>query len=556
VLELRPIRLIRNLGRLAEIITVLVKHGFGEVVDQLHLRRYVPFLKRRKLKKSGEPRPGLSTARRIRLTLEELGPTFIKFGQVMSTRPDLIPRDVIEELAHLQEQVPPFPSEQAARAVEEELHRPVDELFAEFDRQPLAAGSLGQVHRARHHDGTPLAVKIRRPNVSREVERDLSLMQDLAALAVRRLPGVEVFDPVGLVNQFARTIRREMNFRREGRTIQEFARLFKTDATLYVPRVYDDLMTEAVLTMEFIDGCRADDAAALRSLPITPRQLAANGAHIYMRMAFEFGLFHGDPHPGNIRVAGDGAIALIDYGMVGTLGEEKREQLVDLFCAIAKHDVDRAVDLVQEMGHPSRAIDDMLLRADVQDFVETYYGVPLEQLKVGNLLNDFITILVNHGLRCPADFMLLIRAIVTLEGVGRSIDPHFNLAGELAPFVEKLVKQRYDPRRMLERTLSDARRVLSAVHDIPLSMGSVLEKLGNNDLRIQLEHQKLDEFVNEFDRSSNRVVVGLITASLIVASALVIRSGLTSPWIALPIFLLSGFLGVWLIFGIMRSGRL
>jgi ubiquinone biosynthesis protein len=242
--------------------------------------------------------------------------------------------------------------------------------------------------------------------------------------------------------------------------------------------------------------------------------------------------------------------------MIGTLGAEKREQLVDLFLSVAKHDVDRAVALVMEMGHPSRPIDEVLLRADVQDFVESYYGVPLEQMNVGNMLNDFVEILANHALRCPADLMLLIRAVVTLEGVGRSLDPHFNLAGELAPFVEKIVRERYDPRRVIERTVRDAKRVFQAVHDLPQQMGATLQKLATDDLKVQLEHRKLDNVVNEFDRSSNRIVMGLITSALLVASALIIRSDVGGYWLPGMVFFSSVVLGFWVIWGILRSGRL
>jgi ubiquinone biosynthesis protein len=291
-------------------------------------------------------------------------------------------------------------------------------------------------------------------------------------------------------------------------------------------------------------------------VPATKPQLAVIGTHIFMRMAFEFGFFHGDPHPGNIRVLHDGSIALIDYGMVGMLTDEKREQLVDLFVSVANKDVNRALRLVKRMGQPSRPVDDMLLTADVQDFIETYYGVSLERLNVGNMLDDFVDIMVEHGLRCPADFMLLIRAVVTLEGVGRSLDPRFNLAGEIAPFVERMVRQRYEPKRMIDRTMEDARSLLGAMHDIPVQFKRTLQKLAADDLRIHLEHQKLDNVVQEFDRSSNRIVVGLITSSLIVASALVIRSGVGGIAIPVLTFLASCLFGAWVVWGIMRSGRL
>jgi ubiquinone biosynthesis protein len=555
--EPSPLRLIRNLGRTFEIVTVLANYGFGDLLERLHLRRYVNWGRRLILRKKKDEIPeGLTTAQRIRMALQDLGPTFIKFGQVLSTRPDLIPQELIDELANLQEHVPPFDSAAAAHCVERELHGSIDSLFARFESEPLAAGSLAQVHRAMHPDGTPLAVKIRRPNAVRFVERDLALMADLAMLVERHIPEYAVFDPVGLVNHFSRTIRRELNFRREGRTVDEFRRLFSDDATLYVPRIYDDLTTEAVLTMEFIEGCRADDFDELAKYPITKPQLAVNGAHIFLKQAFEFGVFHGDPHPGNIRVRKDGSIALLDFGMIGQIDQTKREQLTDLLLSVERQNVDRMVMLAQEIGTATQPIDEVLLRADIRDFAETYYGLPLEKLKVGSMLMDLVSILANHGLRLPSDLLLLIRAFVTLEGLGRSLDPSFNMAVEVAPFAERLVKERYSARRMFERATADAREMMQTVHDLPLQAREILRKVAEDDLQVNFEHRGLDRLITEFDRSSNRVVVGVITGSLILASAIVIRTGVTSPWITVPPFLLSGFLGLWLIYGILRSGRL
>jgi ubiquinone biosynthesis protein len=555
--EPSPLRLIRNLGRTFEIVTVLANYGFGDLLERLHLRRYVNWGRRLILRKKKDEIPqGLTTSQRIRMALQDLGPTFIKFGQVLSTRPDLIPQELIDELANLQEHVPPFDSAVAAQCVVRELHGPIDSLFARFDSEPLAAGSLAQVHRALHPDGTPLAVKIRRPNAIRFVERDLALMADLAMLVERHIPEYSVFDPVGLVNHFSRTIRRELNFRREGRTVDEFRRLFSDDATLYVPRVYDDLTTEAVLTMEFIEGCRADDFDQLAKYPITKPQLAVNGAQIFLKQAFEFGVFHGDPHPGNLRVRKDGSIALLDFGMIGQLDQTKREQLTELLLAVERQNVDRMVALAREIGAATQPVDEVLLRADIRDFAETYYGLPLEKLKVGSMLMDLVSILANHGLRLPSDLLLLIRAFVTLEGLGRSLDPSFNMAVEVAPFVERLVKERYSARRMFERATADAKELMQTVHDLPLQAREILRKVADDELQVNFEHRGLDRLITEFDRSSNRVVVGVITGSLILASAIVIRTGVTSPWITVPPFLLSGFLGLWLIYGILRSGRL
>ncbi len=401
-----------------------------------------------------------------------------------------------------------------------------------------------------------LAVKIRRPDVVRQVERDLTLMTELATLIERQIPELAIFDPVGLVNHFSRTIHRELNFSREGRTIDEFRRLFRNDATLYVPQVFNDLTSDAVLTMEFIDGCKIDDAEGLKAAGSSPADLAANGSRIFMKMAFELGVFHGDPHPGNIRIMPDGAIALIDYGMIGVLDDEIRELLVDLFTSVARQNVKTATNLIRQFGQPFRPIDEPLLRADVRDFVETYYGVSLERLHVGNMLSDFVSILSNHGIRCPGDLMLLIRAMVTLEGVGRSLDPEFNMVEHLAPFIEKVVRDRYDPRRIVNSFMAESRTFLSLTHDLPLNVGKTIEKLSKDDLSLKLEHSGLEHLITELDRSSNRVVIGVVMSSLIVSSALILRTTPTMIGLSVGIFVLWSLLGLWLIYGVFRSGRL
>jgi ubiquinone biosynthesis protein len=416
---------------------------------------------------------------------------------------------------------------------------------------------LAQVHQAVHHNGTKVAVKIRRPNIIRDVEADLSLMQDLAQLIERHIPEAQTFDPVGLVNQFTRTIRREMNFIREGRTIKEFSRLFRNDATLVVPEVFEELTTEAVITMTFVGGCRTDDKAGLEHMGLATRPLAANGARIFMKQAFELGVFHGDPHPGNIRILKDGSVCLLDYGMVGTLDDDTRETLVDLILAIHRRNVHMAVDLMLVLGEAWRAVDIPVLRADLGDFIENYYGIPLERVHVGRMLSDFVSMVAHHGIRFPCDLMLLVRALVALEGVGRDLDPEFNLAEHLAPFIEQVVRERYNPQRLAQRMYVEARAFMRLLHDTPLHLARTIEKLSEDEFKVQLDHRGIDNLITELDRSGNRLVIGLVLASLIVASALVISRGTNiTLWFSVPVFTVSSLLGVWLIYGIFRSGRL
>ncbi len=555
-LETHPLRFLKNLKRTGEIAAVLINHGFGDLVERIGLGKYLNWGRRKILKHSEAETRSLTRGERIRLSLESLGPTFIKFGQVLSTRPDLIPPDITEELCKLQESVPAFDSADAIAIVEKALGASIDDLFSEFDHVALASGSLGQVHRAVLLDGQAVVVKIRRPKVVQHVERDLALMTELAILIQRHIPESAIFDPPGLVRNFDRTIRRELNFQREARSLQEFGRLFARDASLYVPAVYEEMCTADVLVMEYITGYRIDEIAAVESLNCQRRLIAINGARLFMKQAFEFGVFHGDPHPGNIRILEDGSICLLDYGMVGTLDEATRDRIVDLFVSIATKDDRKGLRTILLLGQPFREVDERLLRSDYRDFVETYYGYSLEKVDIGKLLADFISILSIHGIRCPSDLMLLIRAIVNLEGSARKIDPTFNFAEQMVPYVKRLLRERYKPGYLWERFRSEAEEFGRIAHEVPFEFTTLLKKLNRDETSIKLKHTGLDHLITEVDRSSNRIVIGMVISASIVASSLLVRSGAANSWFSIPIYVISSLLGIWLIYGIFRSGRL
>lgn len=548
----RPLRLIRNLNRTREIVQVLASEGFGDLVGRLRLRRWNPFRGRRG---EADDLDELSRGARLRRALERLGPTAVKFGQLLSSRPDVIPADLVHDLEGLREHVGPFPGARAVAEVEAALGRPLAESFRAFDPEPFGAGSLAQVHHAVTHDGERVAVKVRRPSVEDEVERDLELMHDLAEVIAYRVPEWRVFDPRGLVRHFARTVRRELDFDREARTLGEFGRLFADEPGFRVPRVRTDLSARSVLTMEFVDGLKP---SALGDAEVAgPREeIAATGAAVFMRQVFELGFFHGDPHPGNVRVTAAGELCLLDYGMVGHLDEPTRAALVDLFACIARQDVGGVAAVMTRLGEPLDEIDMPLLRADIRDFLGSYYGVPLDRVDVGRLLEDFLGVLTTHQIRIPGDLSLLIRATVALEGSGAKIDPRFNFAEHLGPFVEEVVRERYRPDRVASRVTAEAVEVARAVRDIPGDLSRAVRRVADGEFETRVEVPAIDKVIVEVDRTGNRIVVGLIMASLIVASALVIRTGGEFTWFAIPLFAVSSLLGLWLVYGIVRSGSL
>ncbi len=546
----------RQLRRLREIATILVRYGFADVLARLRLERYLAlgrriFFRRRAVAE-------LTQAQRLRLAAEALGPTYIKFGQALSTRADLLPPDLIAELSRLQDEVPPMPPGQAEAAVERELGAPIASIFSDFDPTPIAAASIAQVHRARLVTGEEVAVKVRRPGIASVIESDLAIMGYLARLAERYLPDADLYRPAMLVHQFALAIRREQDLAREGRTIDRFIEDFKGEAAVRFPRVYWNQTTSAVLTLEFIHGAKMSDILAGR-VEANRALLARRGAEVLLKQILLHGIFHADPHPANIFILPGDVICLVDFGNVGRVDRVLREQLARLVEATVRQDAEGLADVVIDIAQPHevRRAD---LRADLTELLETYYVIALGDLAIGDLLRDVMTAMARHRLRMPADLMLLARALMTSEGVGRQLDPSFKMVETARPLVSRVLRQRISPSSLAERAGELAHDAAEVVQALPKSVLDIIEKVRGDRLQIQFVHRNLEHVLQELDRSSNRLSLSVLVAALIVGSSLIFRAGsgpamFGYPALGLAGFIAAGFLGLWLVVLILRGGR-
>ncbi|ORJ60422.1 ABC1 kinase family protein [Geothermobacter hydrogeniphilus] len=555
-------RNIRTIRRYRTILGILIKYGFGQFVEQLNINYYLEL--GRKIVTLGTAPKGierLGQPQRLRLAFEELGPTFIKLGQLLSTRPDLIPGDYLDELKKLQDKVPSVPTEQIRIEIESELGYPLAELFAHFDPEPVAAASVAQVHRGRLHNGEEVVFKIRRPGIVQVIETDLDILMGLAYLVEHHLPGGDIYDPVGLVKEFRRTIHRELDFTREARTIERFATNFKDDDSVHVPKVHWDFCGERVLTMEYISGIKVNDLERLRAEDYDLKLIADRGANSFLRQVLEFGFFHGDPHPGNIFILPGNTICMLDYGMVGRINQDLKEQLVDLLLAVLQRDVDRIISQLLYSGELTDESNLKALNRDLGEFIEDYYEIPLQDIKVGKLLADFVEILTHYRIRFPSDLMLLARALVAMEGLGRQLDPDFNMITHLRPFLERLVKERLTPTNLSREMLRVAQAYGSLARHLPRDIKEFINRVNRNKFKIDLEHRGLEKLITDLDKASNRLSFSLLIAALIIGSSLIMQTDKGPMIFGFPAlgflgYSVAGFLGLWLAIAILRSGRL
>ncbi len=494
--------------RLAAIVAILVRYGLAERLQKIE----PDFLKRWLNHEDVAVLAKLPLGDRIRKACEELGPTFIKFGQILSTRPDVVPREIAKALADLQSGTPPSDEAAILACVEEELETSIDQAFASFERKPLASASIGQVHRAELPDGTPVVVKVQHPGIEEKVRVDLNILLHLARFLEEHDPEMATYGPVALAEDAKRTLLRELDFRRELRNQQTFERNFSGDPDVHIPKTYPALSGKRILTMEFIQGHSIRDRTALLSLGHEPKAIALAGAHAFLTMVFEHGVFHADPHPGNVFVNADGQIALLDFGMVGRLDEDLLDDLLDLLIGFVQADSRALARTVQNLGSVPQDCNQAALRRDLAEMQVEMANTPFDQLDATMLLDQFTTLVQTHQIRLPPTLALLVKVLVMLDGTSRELDHGFSLMELLRPYCERAIKKRHSPRAQVQRAVSTGRDWTRFLGRLPGLLDDLSRRVQNQNLRIDLDHRGLETSVE-------RLVSGLLCSAMLLGGA-------------------------------------
>ena len=540
----------RDLGRVQEIGAVLLRYGFGDLVRRLGIVLH--------WKEAAQSAP-LNAPESARRALQDLGPTFVKLGQILATRVDLFSPQWIAELEKLQDRAPASPYPEVRAQLADDLGGPPETVFAAFDAQPIAAGSIAQVHRARLADDTDVAVKVRRPGIVPVVEADLRLLARLAEMLETRFPELARFRPREVVRQFAGTLRRELDLATECRNAERVAANFRDRAEIVVPKVFWDWTSERVNVQQYIDGTPSRDPQALASAGLDRAVLAHRGAQAMLKMVLEDGFFHADPHPGNVFYLPGNRVAFIDFGMAGHLSERRRDELVRLLDGLVSRDAEAVVDILLEWAGAAQ-VDSEKLAGDVDAFIDRYHGLPLQELRMGSMLTDMTTLLREHRLALPPDLALVLKACVTLETYGRELDPEFDMVGEAAPFLEAATLERFGPARLARRGWRASRMLLDTLADLPRDLRELVRSARSGRLQMHVDLTSLYRFGQQLDGAANRLAIGIVTAAFIVGSAIVMTVEGGPTLLGLPLFGLLGFLGAavagaWLLVSILRSGR-
>jgi ubiquinone biosynthesis protein len=554
----------RSLGRLSEIAQVMVRHGFGYFLEAHKLTDLLPGRSAEARLAAGAGGGTTSTrGQHLRELFDELGPTFVKFGQLLSTRPDIVPPDIIAELRPLQDDVHPFPFEQAERVIEDDLGNTLARLFVEFDSKPVAAASIGQVYRATLPNGKEVAVKVQRPGAPRQIEADLALLYQAARLVKERVRALDFIDAHSLVDEFARQLRHELDYRLEARNAEGFRRNFVGDPHVHVPKVYWSYTRARVLTLEWLEGTHVRDVDSTALSLEERRELAYLITETWMTMIFRHGFFHGDPHPSNILVLEEaGTIGLVDFGAVGKLSDDDMTKLTRVFIDAAAENIDVLPKRLADLGvrYPKEREQEFLV--ELREIYYRYYGASLAEIDPIQIVREAFQLIYTMNLQLPTRFLLLDRAIATLGSVGIELYPEFNVFEVARPYARGLMLERFTPERVARRARRDAMRYAHILREAPYQWYDLMEQVRDGQIEVGFVHKGLEDFLESLQRIFNRLVVALIVTGGLIGSSLIGIFAKAGPQllginvISVIGFALSAVLGVWLLWGVVRSGRL
>ncbi|MFZ7128508.1 MAG: ABC1 kinase family protein [Desulfobacterales bacterium] len=519
------------------------------------------------------PRIRIPSPVRLRRTLESLGPSFIKLGQLMSTRADVFPPEYIEEFRKLQDQIPPLPFRQIRKVVEKELRRPIPEVFADFNPEAVGAASVAQVHEAVLHSGEKVAVKIIRPGIDRIIQEDIRLMYFFARRFERLFEMARLLGAVNLVKEFERTIFQELDMFVEAGSIEKFAVNFTDSEEIYIAKVYWDYTTRSVLVMEHITGCKMDDIAAIVRYGIDPGSIAMIGLRSFSRQIMEFGFFHADPHPANTIVMPDGRVSLVDFGITGYIDEETMHQIAGVFLGYAEHDYDMVTEALESIGLvDERSMDVSEFRRDLKDLSEPFYGRALKTISVRDVYDRVMALVLKHHIRLPRNLLLLLKTFIQAESLGKILNSDANILEVTRPYAERLLQKGYDTRKVLRNLGRDTRTIGGYIRRVPKYINDILRHAASGDMRIEVRHQGFEAFDRKLEKGINRLTVGAVISASTIAAALILNSGqkvfeVSIAWLGIgsvsitALLGISGYviatiLGVWLIVSIFRSGSM
>ena len=549
---------VEHINRYRQLAHIMAKHGMGYFVSQMGMSSYLTHMRRRDIESK---KPKHSAAVTYRMILEDMGPTFIKFGQILSTRPDIISREYVKEFSKLQDDVNPIPFEIISKQIEKEIDGPLESVFAEIDPFPLASASIGQVHKAILLNGDIVAIKVQKPDIEKTIHLDIEIMKTFARRAGTLVAQRSPYNPGEIVDEFAKAIVRELDYTLEAANAQRFYREFENDDRVRIPWIYSDISTKRLLVMEYIEGIKVSDILENSDFTAEDRATIAEiGAKSLFKMVFDYGFFHADPHPANIFVINPTTISFLDFGIVGKISSSMRKNLIDLVISVINKNPEKIADIILEMTGAEDANKNELIW-DIEDLIEIYYGKMLESINMGDFIQDLTLIAKRHGIKMPVSYALLGKATLMIEGVGRQLNPNFETVSFSKPYIKQMIKEKMGPEYIIKHWYENLTQSGELLIDLPVKIDSIISRLGSGNFNIGVDKRTFDGVTHSFERSINRLSFSIVAAAMLLSTAVMISTNVGPNAYGLSIIgwigvLISFSLSFYLIKAIMNCGRL